>query len=346
MIIDTHHHIIPKTIVDSIRKGDSRFQAEIQVRDGQEWIVHRQGYAYPLFNKFYDANAKQEDMKAANLDLLVLSPAPPMFCYWLDTTVAIETSRMVNDGTAEFIAANRQLFTGMATVPLQEPELAVKELERVVDQLQFRAVEIGTSIEGTNLDDPKFLPFFEAAEALGVTLFLHPYYVGDKSGLSKYYFTNLIGNPLDTAVAASSLIFGGILDRFPDLKVMLAHGGGFFPYQIGRLDKGYEERKESRTCKEKPSSYLNRFYFDTLTFYPESLAFLVSLVGAKRVVLGSDYPFDMGTFHPAGIVEQCSLSSGVKESIYQHNAFDLFKMESTSERGVNNASSIYSGRGQ
>lgn len=324
MIIDVHHHILPKNAVDAIRSGDKRFQAEIQKKDSQEWIVHRQGYAYPLFDKFYDAESKCEDLKNAGLDQVVLSPAPPMFNYWLDSDTAEGVSRFINDGIAEFIGENPAKFQGMATVPMQDSTLAVKEMERVVNELHMNVVEIGTSIEGVNLDDPRFTTFFEAAEALNVTLFLHPYYVGDKSGLSKYYFTNLVGNPLDTTIAAGSLIFGGILDRFPKLKVLLAHGGGYFPYQIGRFDKGYQERTESRTCQEKPSSYLHRFYFDSLTFNPQTLKFLVDFAGAERVVLGSDYPFDMGTLNPKKIVEESQIPKKSKEMIYQDNAVHLF----------------------
>jgi aminocarboxymuconate-semialdehyde decarboxylase len=324
MIIDAHHHIIPEDVVQLIRKGDTRFEAEIQMRDGQEWIVHRQGYAYPLFDKFYSAEAKMQDLKDAHLDAVVLSPAPPMFYYWLDSDTGADVAKIVNDGIAEFTNNNRKNFRAMATVPMQEPALAIKELERVKDLYDIRAVEIGTSIEGVNLDDPKFTPFFEAADALGFTLFLHPYYVGDKNGMSKYYFTNLVGNPLDTAIAAGSLIFGGILDRFPHLKVMLAHGGGYFPYQIGRFNKGYQERKESRTCKELPSTYLNRFYFDTLTFFPKSLEFLVELVGNDHVVLGSDYPFDMGTLKPCDVVNSCDLTEEIKQNIWDKNVKALF----------------------
>ncbi len=324
MIIDAHHHIIPKEVVDLIRKGDTRFDAEIQIKDHQEWIVHQQGYAYPLFDKFYDFGAKKQDLANANLDAVVLSPAPPMFYYWQDAETAAGIASIVNDGVAEMIAQNKQAFLGMATLPMQDPKLAVKELERIMNLYDIRAVEIGTSIEGVNLDDQKFLPFFEAADALGITLFLHPYYVGDKSGLSNYYFTNLVGNPLDTAIAAGSLIFGGILDRFPDLKVMLAHGGGYFPYQIGRFNKGYQERKESRTCKEEPSFYLNRFYFDTLTFHPKSLEFLINLVGKEHVLLGSDYPFDMGTLKPCEMVEACDFSDEVKQNIMDKNSKFLF----------------------
>ncbi|MBT2686028.1 amidohydrolase family protein [Bacillus sp. ISL-37] len=325
MIIDAHHHIIPRAAVEEIRKGNSRFEAEIQVKDGQEWIVHRQGYAYPLFDKFYDNEAKLQDMKEANLDAVVLSPAPPMFYYWQEGNTAADIARLVNDGTAEMMSQNSRIYKGMATVPMQHPSLAIKELERVKSNYGIRAVEIGTSIEGVNLDDPKFLPFFEAADAMGFTLFLHPYYVGDKSGLARYYFTNLIGNPLDTAIAAGSLIFGGILDRFKSLRVLLAHGGGYFPYQIGRFDKGYQERKESRTCEELPSSYLNRFYYDTLTFDSRTLEFLVNLVGKDQVVLGSDYPFDMGTLKPCDIVNQCDFAHEVKQGIWNQNIKSLFE---------------------
>ncbi|MFP7299270.1 amidohydrolase family protein [Neobacillus niacini] len=324
MVIDAHHHIIPKCVVDSIRKGDPRFEAEIQVKDQQEWIVHRQGYAYPLFDKFYDIKAKQQDLENANLDAVVLSPAPPMFYYWKDAETGADLARIINDGTAEMIGQNSQVFQGMATVSMQDPLAAVKELERVRSLYNIRAVEIGTSIEGVNLDAPEFTPFFEACDSLGFTLFLHPYYVGDKSGLSNYYFTNLIGNPLDTAKAAGSLIFGGVLDRFPNLKVMLAHGGGYFPYQIGRFNKGFQERKESRTCKEEPSSYLNRFYFDTLTFHPQALEFLVKLAGADHVVLGSDYPFDMGTLKPMDLVTSCDFSNDVIEKITDKSIRSLF----------------------
>lgn len=324
MIIDTHHHIIPKNLVDLVRKGDSRFDAEVQTIDGQEWMVHKQGYKYPLFNKFYDSASKKEDMKTGKLDKIILSPAPPTFNYWLNDTTAKEVAILVNDGIAEMMAENTQVYRAMATVPMQNPQLAVQELERVHKQYGIKAVELGTSIEGVNLDDPKFLPFFEAADAMGITLFLHPYYVGDKSGLSKYYFTNLVGNPLDTAVAAGSLIFGGVLDRFKNLKVMLAHGGGYMPYQIGRFDKGYRERKESRTCENLPSSYLNRFYFDTLTFSPKPLEFLVNLAGEDNVVLGSDYPFDMGTLTPVDIVNECNFSEQVKAKILSKNAKFLF----------------------
>lgn len=324
MITDVHHHIIPKDVVDMIRKGNSKFDAEIQIRNEQEWIVHRQGYAYPLFNQFYDVETKLQDMKKAEITSLVLSPAPPMFYYWINPDDAADIAKLVNDGNAEMMGHKSQAFKGMATVPMQDPKLAIKELVRVKELYNMSSVEIGTSIEGINLDDPKFLPFFEAADAMKFTIFLHPYYVGDKNGLNKYYFTNLIGNPLDTAIGASSLIFGGILDRFKNLKILLAHGGGYFPYQIGRLDKGYQERKESRTCEKPPSAYLSRFYFDTLTFSAEPLEFLVKLAGEEHVVMGSDYPFDMGTLDPCSLVNDTNLSNETKKKIWGENASLLF----------------------
>jgi aminocarboxymuconate-semialdehyde decarboxylase len=189
-------------------------------------------------------------------------------------------------------------------VPMQHPDAAVAELERVVRDYGFKAVEIGTSIEGAPLAQERFRPVLRRASELGVFVFAHPYYVGSKAGLESYYLTNLLGNPLDTAVCVANLMFSGVLDELPQLKVLLAHGGGFLPYQIGRMVHGHRVRPETRArTATDPRALLRRFYFDSLVFEPQALRYLIDLVGADRIVLGTDAPFDMADEDPAATLD-------------------------------------------
>ena len=299
MIIDIHSHVIPKRIVAAIAADPARFQARIEGEGDQRKIVHDQGYVYPLFAEFHQAEAKLESMDRKGVAVSVISPAPPMFYYWADAELALQVAGLVNDGTADMVATNPERLRGMASVPMQHPDAAVAELERVVKDYGFKAVEIGTSIEGAQLAEQRFKPLLKRASELGVFVFAHPYYVGSKAGLENYYLTNLIGNPLDTTVMLANLMFSGRLDELPDLKLVLAHGGGFAPYQIGRLVHGHRVRSEThRVTKSSPRELLQRIYFDSLVFEPKALRFLIDLVGADHVCIGTDAPFDMADTNP------------------------------------------------
>lgn len=299
MRIDVHSHVIPKRIVDAISRNSDEFGARVRGEEGAREVVHDQGYIYPLFPEFFDPEAKIEAMDRKGIDVSVISPAPPMFYYWAEVELALKAAKLVNDGVADMVAAKPDRLRGMATVPMQHPDAAVAELERVVRDHGFKAVEIGTSIEGAQLAEERFRPVLRRAAELGVFVFAHPYYVGAKSGLEGYYLTNLIGNPLDTTVAVSNLMFSGIFDELPELKVLLAHGGGFVPYQIGRLVHGHKVRSETHArTRSNPRELLRRFYFDSLVFEPEALRYLVDLVGADRVAIGTDSPFDMADQQP------------------------------------------------
>ncbi|WP_035462159.1 amidohydrolase family protein [Alicyclobacillus macrosporangiidus] len=323
MNIDLHSHIIPSNVVHEIRNRGHVFGAELQIRNGQEWVVHKQGYQYPLHPHFYDHDAKVESMNNMDVDFTVMSPAPPLFMYWIEPEVAAKMARMVNQGASEFVQAHKKRFRALATVPMQDPKKAVEELEYASHLPGLCGVEIGTTIEGTSLDDPRYDSFFSACQALNWPIFLHPYYVGDKQGMSSYYWTNLIGNPLDTTMAAAALIFGGVLDRYPNLRVLLAHGGGYLPYQIGRLNHGYKVRSESRTCRHKPMAYLQRFYYDTITFDPKALSFLLDMVGSANVVLGTDYPFDMGEDNPVGMLRSATEDEQTVHQVTCENALNF-----------------------
>jgi aminocarboxymuconate-semialdehyde decarboxylase len=304
MHIDIHSHVIPDRIVKAIAADPKRFQARIEGEGNARKVVHDQGYVYPLFAEFHQVDAKLDSMNRKGIDISVISPAPPMFYYWADADLALEVAGLVNDGIADMVANKPSRLRGMASVPMQHPDAAVTELERVVKDYGFKAVEIGTSIEGAQLAEARFRPLLKRAAELGVFVFAHPYYVGAKAGLENYYLTNLIGNPLDTTVMLANLMFSGRLDELPDLNIVLAHGGGFLPYQIGRLVHGHKVRGEANgLTKSSPGELLKRIYFDSLVFEPKALRYLIDLVGADHVCIGTDAPFDMADGDPKATIE-------------------------------------------
>ena len=292
-------------------------------------VVHDQGYAYPLFDEFTDPEAKLQAMDRKGIDTSILSPPPPLFYYWADPETATRTARLVNDGIAELVAENPERLRGMATLPMQDAGAAIDELERVVTLHGFRAVEVGTSIEGSQLTGEEFRPILERASDLGILVLAHPYYVGAKQGLEDYYLTNLLGNPYDSTVMIANLMFSGLLDELSDLKICVAHGGGFAPYQIGRLQHGHGVRPETRSLtKTTPEELLGRLFFDTITFNPLALRYLLDLVGAEHVVLGTDAPFDMGDETPLETVEAIpGLTAQERDAILSSTVMDLLNKD-------------------
>jgi aminocarboxymuconate-semialdehyde decarboxylase len=289
VILDVHTHFIPPFAVEEARDG-----GVFGVRTDGDWFVHPQGYRYPVVPEFVDAAAKVEQMDRLGIDASVLSIAPTLFFYEQPAADAVRFAERANDALAELIADESRLY-GFASLPLQDGERAAAELERSVRELGLVGAQIGTNCGPTPIDAPELDPVLATAESLGVPLMLHPYYVGPKPMLEDFYFTNSIGNPLDTCTAAARLIHSGALDRHPGLNVILVHAGGFMPYQLGRLDHAFAVRKEPRVAiDEPPSSYLGRFWLDSITHSDASLEFLAGLAGTERIVLGTDLPFDMG----------------------------------------------------
>jgi aminocarboxymuconate-semialdehyde decarboxylase len=240
-----------------------------------------------------------------------------MFCYWADARATEAFARMQNENVAGVVGRHPDRFVGMATVPLQDPALAVKELRYCRERLGLRAVEIGSCPAGRDFDDPALFPFFEACAELDVAAFVHPAVplVGQER-LTKYYFPLIVGNPLETALAASKLIYGGVLERLPQLRVCFAHGGGAFPFTLARLDHGWKVRPEGPAAIPRPPrEYARRLYFDSLTLSAMNLKFLVEQFGADRVVIGSDYPFDMGAVDPIGAVAEAGLPEAARKQI-------------------------------
>jgi aminocarboxymuconate-semialdehyde decarboxylase len=325
MSFDMHSHFIPQEFIDTISKPGSKFQAKLVMKGDEPWILHDQGYGYPLTPGFHKTTVRLADMARTKLDMAAVSAAPTLFYYYADPKLALDIAKMTNDGIYGLTKEHPDKFVGMGTLPMQDVELATKELRRCVRDLGFKSIQIGSHVEWTQFDDPKFVPFFKECEELGVFILFHPYYVGTKEMFSKYYLTNLYGNPLDTAVTISSLIFGGVLDKCPGLKVAFTHGGGFFPYQIGRLKHGYEVRQEPKVNGAKsPEKYMHQLYFDTIVFMEKQLRFLVDLAGADHVLIGTDYAFDMAEAAPVDFVRGAGLTDAQVKAILSDNAQKIF----------------------
>jgi aminocarboxymuconate-semialdehyde decarboxylase len=220
-------------------------------------------------------------------------------------------------------------FAAVATLPLQVPDEAVKELERAVKKLGLRGVEIGSNVAKRELGDEKFWPVYKVLEELDVPMFVHPHHVAGLDRLMDFYLNNLIGNPLDTTIAATRLIFSGTLEKFPKLKVVLAHGGGQFPFIFGRIEHGYKVRPEPKEkVRQPPRAFLKNLYFDTITHNPDALRYLIAFAGSDHVLTGSDYPYDMGDPDPAQTVSKLSgIKAADRRKIMRENAISLFGLK-------------------
>jgi aminocarboxymuconate-semialdehyde decarboxylase len=279
----------------------------------------------PITPHYHDLDLRLKAMDARGITVHALSLMPPMV-YWANGDLGERLARSVNDAMAEAGRTHPDRLVFLATLPMQDPEAAVNEVIRAVTELSCRGIYLGTNIRGKELIDPSFVPVFERIHALNVPIFLHPLNVIGSQRLTNYYLHNLLGNPFDTAVAAANLIFSGLLDRFPKLQVCLPHAGGAFPYVIGRLNHGWKVRQECKAVKKPPSSYLRRFTYDTISHAPESLDYLIKLVGVDRVMMGSDYCFDMGYDRPVEVVSALKLSRSDQEKILGGNAKKLLRV--------------------
>jgi len=276
----------------------------------------------------FDPVRRIEDMDKTRVGVQLLSPAPPTFCYWAPPEAAAEWHRLQNDVLAEIVARHPARFLGAGGLPLQAPDLAVKELERVVTVLKFPAVEIAASVEGRDLDDESLSPVWDAAAALGVAIFVHPQApILGQPRFAKNNLTQVAGFPLETALAITRIIFGGVLDRWPAIRWCFAHGGGAFPYILPRLDHGWEVAAEPRAAiPRRPSEYHRRVWIDSLMLSPRVLRFALETFGGERVVLGSDYPFGLGVDDPVAALEAAQVDAATWRCITVDNARDFLRL--------------------
>jgi len=328
-LVDVHLHFLSPRALDAARTSPARVGVRV-LDDGERprLVVGAEPPTRPLLEPLYTLPRHLAFLAAQGIEAAVFGPLMDAAGYSLPPRQGAAWSRAQNEGLAASLAEVGGRHAGLATVPLQSPELAAEELRVAVTSLGLRGAMIDPNALGRPLADRALDPFWKAAAELAAPVMLHPFLLEAVERFGRHYLHNLVGYPFETTLAAGSLILGGTLDRFPDLDVVLVHGGGFLPYHVGRFDRGHAVRPEVRADGAAlPSSYLRRFHYDTLVQFPPALAFLVALVGADRVLLGSDHPFWLGDPEPARVVREAGLSAAAQAAILGDNAVRIFHLK-------------------
>lgn len=329
MIVDAHLHFLSPLALEAARRTPDRLG--VRVLDDAErprLVVGAEAPTRPLLEALYTLTAHEAFFDKQGIDAGVFGPLMDVAGYSLPPAQGAAWSRAQNEALVQSLAGATRRHTGLATVPLQDPARAAEELGFAVRSLGLRGAMIDPNALGRPLGDCAFDPFWRAAAELGAPVILHPFLLEAVERFGRHYLHNLVGYPFETTLAAASLILGGTLDRFPGLQIVLVHGGGFLPYHVGRLDRAHVARPETRADGAAlPSGYLRRFHYDTLVQFAPALKYLVDVVGADRVVLGSDHPFWLGDPAPLGIVRQARLAEPDERAILGDNARRLFRLE-------------------
>ena len=329
--IDVHTHIFAPNWPDfAARYGGDRWpRIEGHVTDASCKLYIGTTFNRNLTPHSFDPAKRIEDMDKTGVAVQMLSPAPPTFCYWAPGQAGAEWHRMQNDAIAAIVARYPKRFVGAGGVPLQAPDLAVKEIERLRSQLGFKAIEVAGNVDGRDLDDASLAPVWDAVAANDIAVFMHPQapILGDPR-FRVNNLTQVAGFPLETALAMTRVIFGGVLDRWPAIRWCFAHGGGAFPYILPRLDQGWATIAQAKEAIAKPpSAYARRVWIDSLTLSPKVMHFALDVFGAERIVLGSDYPFKMGVVDPVAALAEAKLDAATVRRLTADNARDVLALQ-------------------
>ncbi|SDQ91620.1 amidohydrolase family protein [Virgibacillus salinus] len=329
MRVDFHTHIIPEEIPDFADKfGSDKWPVLEKTCSCGANIMIEGNVFREVTDQVWSPEKRIQDMDAEGVDIQVLSPIPVTFSYWAKVEEAEEMSKVQNDFIANTVKQYPNRFVGLGTVPLQNVEVAIKEMDRCIHVLGLRGIEIGTNINGKNLDEPEFTTFFEMAEKWGVPIFIHPWETLGRDRLPRHNFMYTVGMPSETAVAAASLINSGIMERFPRLKVCFAHGGGSFPYILPRLDQGWNAWPNLRLTSMPPSYYAKKFYFDSLNYDPLNIRYLVDRFGHEKIIMGSDYPFLLREVPPGKVIDETiKLRDEQRKAILGKNALNFLNVD-------------------
>jgi aminocarboxymuconate-semialdehyde decarboxylase len=326
--VDLHAHVLVPEVEDLVAEcPEKKAETELARRVlGAESAAVNQRQLQEVGPKLTDVSLRLQLMDTMGVDLQVLSPIPSQYYYWASEDLAAELVRLQNERLAELSARLPARLAALGNVALQCPRLAVEQMKVAVRKLGLSGVEISTGVNQRDLGDAFFDTFWAAAEDLGCLVFIHPWGSSLGERTSRYYLANVIGQPLETTIALSDMIFSGVFDRRPGLKILAAHGGGYLPSYIGRSDQAFGVRPEAKHSRRQPSEYLRQIYFDSLLYAPESLRRLIDQVGVSQVVIGTDYPFDMGHYDPHGLIAALAqLTEDERNAILGGNAARLLR---------------------
>lgn len=323
MKIDIHTHIMPRDIPRWVDKfGYRKF---VHLEDCGECTARMMvgdKFFREIDSNCWDPIVRMKECDQSRVDVQVLSIIPVLFYYWAKGHEALETSKFFNDYIAEVVSRHSSRFIGIGTVPLQAPHLAIREMDRCMNELGMAGIEIGSHVNSWNLNDPALMPFFEAAEQMNASIFVHPWEMMGGNEMERYWLPWLVGMPAETCRAICSMIFGGVFENYPKLRVAFAHGGGSFPSTISRIEHGFNVRPDLCAIDndKSPRSYLGKFWIDSLVHDERILDYLIDLVGAEKIALGSDYPFPLGEGVPGQLIEHMPYSDTTKEWLLYKSA--------------------------
>lgn len=322
MKIDIHTHIMPDKMPNWVKKFGYGEFIHLEHRNCKACMMKGDTVFREVEENCYLPAPRLKDMEAHKVDVQVISTIPVLFNYWARPQDGLETSRFLNDHIAETVAKDPAHFIGLGTVPMQDIDLAIEEMLRCRNELNMPGIEMGTNINGENLSEKKYFPFFEAAEKSGCAIFIHPWEMMGQSQLTKYWLPWLVSMPAETSRAICSLIFGGVLEKFPKLRIAFAHGGGSFPATLGRIRHGFAVRPDLVAIDNDidPLEYVQKFWIDSLVHDPDALQFLLKKMGEDKICLGTDYPFPLGELSPGALIESMGFTDGLKEKMLGKNA--------------------------
>ena len=328
--IDIHTHILPREWENLEQKYGYGGWIQLHHRQNGCAMMVRDGFDFrEVKSNTWDPLDRLKECNHNSVDVQVLSTVPIMFSYWAKAKDAHNLAQFLNDDIAQTISQFPHRFIGLGTVPMQDTDLAVGELERCMKKLHFRGVQIGTNINGKNLNEPEFTNFFSTAESLNASIFIHPWNMMGESDMQKYWLPWLVGMPAETSRAICSVLFGGVLEKFPNLKLAFAHGGGSFPGTIGRIEHGFKVRPDlcAIDTPKNPGSFLGKFWVDSLVHDGNTLEQIIKVFGNDKVALGTDYPFPLGEKNPGKMIQDNQdFSDGLKSKLLGENALKWLGM--------------------